>query len=142
MKYLSLIKENRKIKIELIIIFISSLAVYILAFNFDFLEKIVNFTHSHEDLQLDEIIAVMIFLLGASVIFSARRLMEIRKAMSEIKQLRGIVPICASCKKIRDDAGYWQEIELYIEKHSEADFSHGICPECLKKLYPELESEK
>lgn len=53
----------------------------------------------------------------------------------EIKTLRGIVPICASCKKIRDDKGYWNQIESYIEKHSEASFSHGVCPECADKLY-------
>jgi len=52
-----------------------------------------------------------------------------------------MLPICASCKKIRDDRGYWNKIEAYIEKHSEAEFSHGICPECARKLYPEYFSE-
>jgi hypothetical protein len=62
---------------------------------------------------------------------------ELRKALSEVKQLSGILPICASCKQIRDDEGYWKQIESYISDHSEAQFSHGICPECVKKLYPE-----
>lgn len=61
---------------------------------------------------------------------------ELREAISEIKQLRGILPICASCKKIRDDKGAWEQIEIYIHNHSELDFSHSICPECVKKLYP------
>lgn len=52
------------------------------------------------------------------------------------KTLSGMLPICASCKKIRDDKGYWNQIEAYITEHSEAKFSHGICPECMKKLYP------
>ena len=52
-----------------------------------------------------------------------------------------MLPICASCKKIRDDRGYWIKIEAYIEKHSKAEFSHGICPECARKLYPEYFSE-
>ena len=134
--------EKRKIQNELIIILILSIMVYILSYNFNFLEKIINFAHMHEDLQLDEILNVIIFLMFAFVIFSVRRWMEIRKAKSEIIQLRGIIPICASCKKIRDDAGYWHEIELYIEKHSEADFSHGLCPDCIKKLYPELDIKK
>ena len=53
---------------------------------------------------------------------------ELKNAREEIKSLRGIIPICASCKKIRDDKGYWNQIEAYISEHSEADFSHGICP--------------
>jgi PleD family two-component response regulator len=63
---------------------------------------------------------------------------ELQEALDEIKTLRGILPICSSCKKIRNDAGIWQQIELYIAEHSEAKFSHGICEECAMKLYPEL----
>ena len=63
---------------------------------------------------------------------------ELREAMSEVKTLSGLIPICASCKKIRDDKGYWNQIESYIKEHSGANFSHGICPDCVKKLYPEL----
>ncbi len=64
------------------------------------------------------------------------------KALEDIKILRGFLPICASCKKIRDDKGYWNRIETYIQKHSEAYFSHGLCPECVEKLYPEISEEK
>ena len=53
--------------------------------------------------------------------------------------LRGILPICAHCKKIRDDQGYWSQAEVYVRDHTEAEFSHGICPECIEKLYPEFE---
>ena len=63
---------------------------------------------------------------------------ELQKALSEVKKLSGFIPICASCKKIRDDEGYWQQIEAYISNRSEALFSHGICPDCARKLYPEL----
>jgi hypothetical protein len=63
---------------------------------------------------------------------------DLQKALSEIKTLKGILPICAACKKIRDDQGYWTQIEAYIRDHSEAEFSHGICPECKKKLYPDF----
>ena len=62
---------------------------------------------------------------------------ELQQALSEIKTLRGFLPICASCKKIRDDEGYWQQIEEYIQDRSDAQFSHSICPECCRKLYPE-----
>jgi len=63
---------------------------------------------------------------------------ELQKAISEVKTLRGFLPICANCKKIRDDEGYWNQIEGYITKHSDAIFSHSICPDCAKELYPDL----
>ena len=66
----------------------------------------------------------------------ARLISELQKALSEVKVLSGMIPICASCKKIRDDTGYWNQIESYIESHSAAEFSHGMCPECTKELYP------
>ncbi|MCJ7616337.1 MAG: response regulator, partial [Desulfobacterales bacterium] len=70
------------------------------------------------------------------------RKQELEKSLAEIKTLRGILPICANCKKIRDDKGYWNQIESYIYEHSEAEFSHGICPECMKKLYPDFVEEE
>ncbi|WP_319525474.1 PAS domain-containing protein [uncultured Desulfosarcina sp.] len=63
---------------------------------------------------------------------------KLQEALSQVRQLSGFLPICASCKKIRDDKGYWNQIESYIEDHSEAEFSHSICPNCAKKLYPDL----
>jgi hypothetical protein len=63
---------------------------------------------------------------------------DLKKQLEEIKRLRGILPICASCKKIRDDKGYWNQLETYIRDHSDADFSHGLCPDCAKKLYPDF----
>ena len=67
---------------------------------------------------------------------------ELQEALSKVKTLSGFIPICASCKKIRDDKGYWNQVESYISKHSEAEFSHSICPECRTKLYPDLYPEK
>jgi len=66
---------------------------------------------------------------------------ELQKALSEIKTLSGLLPICASCKKIRDDRGYWNQIELYIRDHTEAEFSHSLCPICAEKLYGDLLKE-
>jgi hypothetical protein len=65
---------------------------------------------------------------------------ELRNALADIKTLRGLLPICAWCKKIRDDRGYWNQIEAYISDHSDARFTHGICPECQKKENQELSS--
>jgi len=66
-----------------------------------------------------------------------RLILELQDALAEVRTLSGLLPICAACKKIRDDQGYWNQIEDYISSHSEATFSHGICPECAKKLYPD-----
>lgn len=63
---------------------------------------------------------------------------ELRDALEQVKTLSGLLPICANCKKIRDDQGYWSQVEVYIGKHSEAEFSHSICPECVEELYPDL----
>jgi PAS domain S-box-containing protein len=63
---------------------------------------------------------------------------ELQDALASIRTLRGMLPICSSCKKIRDDKGYWNQIEAYVSEHSEAEFSHGLCPECAQKLYPEF----
>lgn len=61
---------------------------------------------------------------------------ELQRALREVKVLKGLVPICASCKKIRNDQGFWQQLEEYLQQHSEAEFSHGLCTPCIKKLYP------
>jgi K+-sensing histidine kinase KdpD len=60
-----------------------------------------------------------------------------KEAMRQIKILTGMLPICANCKDIRDDRGYWKRIEEYLSQHSEVEFSHGVCPDCMAKLYPE-----
>ncbi len=65
----------------------------------------------------------------------------LQQALNRVKVLSGLLPICANCKKIRDDDGYWHQVEAYFERHSEASFSHGICPTCRKELYPELNFE-
>lgn len=68
-------------------------------------------------------------------------IVELQDALAKIKTLSGLLPICASCKKIRDDKGYWNQIEVYIETHSDAEFTHSFCPDCVKSLYPEVMEE-
>ncbi len=67
---------------------------------------------------------------------------ELRESLAKVKQLRGLLPICASCKKIRDDEGYWTRIEIFIAEHSNAKFSHGICPDCVEQLYPDYQKRE
>lgn len=64
---------------------------------------------------------------------------KLQTALNTVKTLSGLLPICASCKKIRDDKGYWNRLEAYIEDHSDAEFTHGLCPECVRKYFPNIE---
>jgi hypothetical protein len=66
----------------------------------------------------------------------SHRNLELTEALGNVKQLSGLLPICASCKKIRDDGGYWNQLEQYISDHSDVGFSHGICPECMETQFP------
>lgn len=94
---------------------------------------------------------LLAYLMAISIIFliykktekqKYKALAELKEALQNIKVLKGFLPICATCKKIRDDKGYWNQLESYIKEHSEAEFSHGICPECAEKKYPEYFSYK
>ena len=94
----------------------------------------------------NSLIRLAAFLLVGYVISYNRKLLikekelnfKLEKALSEVKNLTGLLPICASCKKIRNDGGYWEQVEDYIKTHSEAEFSHSICPSCMEKLYPSV----
>ncbi len=87
-------------------------------------------------------------LIGSSLVITARKRAEealqikneqLEAALNQVKQLSGLLPICANCKKIRnDDENYWQDVAVYVRDHSEAEFTHGICPNCIKVLYPEF----
>lgn len=84
-------------------------------------------------------LTVMIDITGRKQAEAAQQetIRELRSALSEISALQGILPICSGCKKIRDDSGYWEQVEAYVSRHTGAQFSHGMCPGCLTKLYPE-----
>ncbi|QHI68111.1 hypothetical protein [Tichowtungia aerotolerans] len=96
---------------------------------------------------------IFFFVIACVVIYSYRKIMqqlinqisdqrdELTEALKQVRTLTGLLPICASCKKVRNDSGYWDQLEDYIQNHSDAKFSHAICPDCLNKLYPELANE-
>lgn len=144
--------DKSKPKTELLIIFISSIFVFLLAYRYNILEEVVDYTRRHEDWQLDEVLIVSVYLMLAFAIYSFRRWRdvqvsrkrlaqknaELQAAFSEIKRLRGMIPICSSCKNIRDDSGYWHEVAAYISDHSDAEFTHSLCPNCAQKLYPDF----
>lgn len=138
--------------LDFLIVFVVTLITFFISGYFDFLEHIFYFSRAHENWEIDEIFFCAIVLVILLSFFSFRRVRELKRsekklakyneelqnALLEIKQLKGIIPICASCKKIRDDEGYWHQVEVYLQKHTEAEFSHGICPDCKSKLYPHL----
>jgi sigma-B regulation protein RsbU (phosphoserine phosphatase) len=72
----------------------------------------------------------------------AHRVKELEAALLQVKQLKGLIPICAYCKKIRDDRNYWQDLEIYMHDHADVDFSHGVCPACFQKTIKELKAMK
>ncbi|MFA6033698.1 MAG: cache domain-containing protein [Myxococcota bacterium] len=91
-----------------------------------------------------------VHLLGVGIDLTKRRqiemereqlIVDLKNAVEQIKTLKGIVPICAHCKKIRDDKGFWEQVDAYVAKHTEARFSHGICPDCMKKFYSEYDED-
>ena len=106
----------------------------------DFISVEVNsrvFNYKNEEVAIS--IARDITRRKAREIERERLIGELRDALAKVKKLSGLLPICSHCKKIRDDQGYWQQIEAYIRDHSEAEFTHGICRECAKALYPEID---
>lgn len=135
--------------LELAAAIVASVATYLFASKYDVIEVFVRFSRKHEEWELDEILMVFVVLVIFAVVFGVRHRRdlislnrdvtrkneELQAAISEIKQLKGIIPICANCKKIRDDKGYWHQVEVYIGEHSAAEFSHGLCPDCVKKLH-------
>jgi len=132
------------IMVELVIIFVFMIVVYILAAHYDIMELIINYSKQHEKWQMDELITVSVFSVFALAFFSTRRWQDtlvserklkqsnetLQKALDDIQTLHGIIPICAYCKKVRDDRNSWHQLEVYVSEHSDAKFSHGACPHC------------
>ena len=113
--------------------------------------------HKPNDLNLEQIVALQALARQITIQFELRHvayyleqnnklqaklITDLGEALHYKKILSGTIPICASCKKIRDDEGAWQQIEIYISQHSCADFTHGVCPDCLQNLYPEFSTRQ
>ena len=119
----------------------------------DFTYGFISIDHKSEDLteRIEYMITSSVFVLIALIVpfwviikdisKLEQTTARLQKALDNIQTLEGLLPICASCKNIRNDNGYWQRVEVYIREHSKAKFSHSICPECARRLYPELYHE-
>ncbi len=140
-----------KTRIEVLIIIILSVVVFVISSQIDLFERIHEFILNHESWELDEVIPVLISLSIFLLVFSVRRLQENKKALrkleknhkelleahNEIKTLSGLLPVCSKCRKIKNSEGYWQSLETYIMKHTDALITHGLCEDCIKELYGE-----
>ena len=128
---------------DLVWIGATSLVILALAGYYDAFDAFVHwYVRQPEPYGLEEVIPVFLILPFGLAVFAWRRWRELRAALREIHVLKGILPICASCKRIRDDQGNWHPVEEYVRSHSEARFSHGACPECAEKLRAEFFSSK
>ncbi|MFZ5758473.1 MAG: hypothetical protein ACOY32_02435 [Thermodesulfobacteriota bacterium] len=145
--------ESGRVKHELLVIAVITAVVFVFAGFFDLLEYITDFANQHEEYEVDEIVTTGLVLALCLGVFSWRRWRdavlageelerknsELQTALAEIRRLEGIIPICSFCKKIRNDRGFWDSVESYVQQHTHALMSHSICPDCLKKQYPELD---
>ena len=136
------VKSKQKSDLTFIAIF--AITIYTISSNYDFEERLDSFCDMYERYEIDEILVVALLLIPVSMLYFLRRWLEIRQAnqrlgaaLAEIEHLRGIIPICCSCKKIRDDAGYWHEVETYFKNNLDTSFTHGICNDCIEALYPD-----
>ena len=113
--------------------------------NFDSLNRFVIIGDTEYQAFLEKIMGYLFGFVLIAVGFSKwlpQIVENAKRSAEEIKQLKGILPICSHCKKIRDDEGYWSKVESYLREHSEVKFSHSICPECREKHYSHLKSRK
>ncbi len=120
---------------DLVAIILIGVPLLAFASIFHVFERFAEFHQRYGVGPIDDLIIVFSLLTIAFAIFSLRRWRELQRALGNVKTLQGLIPLCASCKEIRDDVGYWNHLEFYIETHTEAELVHTICPRCLKKLY-------
>jgi hypothetical protein len=151
------LKKPRAFK-DLVIVVALGLIVFAISAAFDIFNKIISLVYRHDTWQLDELFTVAVYLVFAIAIYARRRhnelvvqvrrreqaeaekarlVPELESALADVATLRKLLPICSSCKKVRDDRGSWNEVEVYIESHFLARLDDGICPDCARKLYGE-----
>lgn len=141
---------------EIVLIVLATILAWLLAGRFEVLEQVAHFTHLHEHWELDEFIIATTFMGLALGVFVFRRWreaclvaeklemqrLELEHALNEVHQLQGIIPICAACKKVRDESGYWHQVEEYLSHRSMAEFSHSLCADCTNVYFAELADEQ
>ena len=140
-------------KTDLLIILAITIGSFFVFAQFDVLEQIVVISKEYEAFEIDELVASAMVFSTCMLVFALKQMrvakqineqlhkqnQELQEAMSRIKVLEGTITTCSYCKKVMDSAGEWHQMETYIDAHSEAQFSHGYCPSCLKKVNKDIE---
>lgn len=151
------LKKPRAFK-DLVVIVVLAVIVFAISAAFDIFNMIITLVYRHDTWQLDEVFALALFLVVATAIYARRRhnelvvqvrrreeaeaekarlVPELENALADVARLRKLLPICSSCKRVRDDGGSWSQVEVYIESHFLARLDDGMCPDCARKLYRE-----
>ena len=141
---------------DLVVIIVCAVGVFVVSAWFDIFNKIVAWMYSHDTWQLDEVFTVALYLVCAIAFYAWRRHRELveqtyqrekaeaekaqltprlEMALADVTRLKKLVPMCSSCKRVRDDKGYWDQVEAYVEINFSTRLDAGICPECAAKLY-------
>ncbi len=131
---------------DLVVLVLASVLVFVGLVRLEVFERFATWSRSHESWQLDEILIAVALLAVALAFYALRRWQDLKRevtrrrvAEATAERLEGLLPICAGCKKIRDGGGSWVAVEVYVGARSEVAFTHGVCPDCHRRLYPELE---
>ena len=132
---------------DLILLAIASILIFAVLVRMQAFERFHAWSRRREAWQLDEVLIAIAVLAVASAFYALRRWLDLRReivrremAEEATKRLEGLLPICAGCKRIREDGGGWIAVEEYVAARTEAAFTHGICPDCRQRLYPEVSS--
>ncbi|GEM_PF-3331971 len=134
---------------EILLFILTGIIAFLVSSKYDILERFLRFSQKHESWELDEWLIVALVWVVLLLVFLVRmnqklkkQKEQLQKAWKEVAELREVIPICAYCKKIRTDKGYWERVEEYFSKHTHAKFTHGVCPTCKEKLLEEIKEIK
>jgi hypothetical protein len=137
--------SRRRVRNDVIVLVAGAIVAFFLLARFDAFERYAAWSRSHESMQLDELLTLAVIVAVALAVFAWRRWMDLAReqklraeAESSARRLEGMLPICSSCKRIREQDDLWTPVEQYFSVRIAADFTHGLCPECRERLYPEL----
>ena len=141
---------------DLGVIVVVAIAVFLVSARFDLFNKIVDWLYHHDTWQFDELFTVGMYLVFANAVFAWRRYRELAEqtrqrekaeaekarltprlesALADVSRLKKLLPMCSSCKRIRDDKGYWDQVEAYVENHFATRLDAGLCPDCAARIY-------
>jgi hypothetical protein len=136
---------RRRARTDLLVLVVGAVVAFFVLARLEAFEAFAGWARRQESLQLDEVLTLAVLLAVGFGIFAQRRWRDLErervlrtKAETSARRLEGFLPICSGCKRIRESDGGWTPVEDYLSARIEADFTHGLCPECSKRLYPEL----